>query len=70
MINELVLRECGLHEFDAFDMWKAGHMVKVGWIGMGAYLLVDLEGCPAAKFPGVEYVCGGNGAKSLQSFGQ
>ena len=49
---------------------KAGHMVKVGWIGMGTYLLVDLEGCPAAKFPGVEYVCCGNGSKSLQSFGQ
>ena len=45
-------------------------MVKVGWIGMGLYLLVDLEGCPAAKFLGVEYVCGGNGSESLQSFGQ
>ena len=51
-------------------MMKAGHMVKVGWIWMGTYLLVDLEGCPAAKFPGVEYVCGGNGSKSLQSFDQ
>ena len=46
------------------------HMGKVGWIGMGTYLLVDLEGCPAAKLPGVEYVCGGNGSISLQSFGQ
>ena len=53
-----------------FDMWKAGHMVKVGWIWMGTYLFVDLEGCPAAKFPGVEYICGGNGCKALQSFGQ
>ena len=51
-------------------MWKAGHMGKVGWIWMGTYLLVDLEGCPAAKFPGVEYICGGNCSKALQSFGQ
>ena len=43
-------------------------MGKVGWIGMGTYLLVDLEGCPAAKFPSVEYICGGNGSKALQSF--
>ena len=26
-------------------------MGKVGWIGMGTYLLVDLEGCPAAELP-------------------
>ena len=37
---------------------------------MGTYLLVDLEGCPAAKFPGVGYICGGNCSKALQSFGQ
>ena len=51
-------------------MWKAGLMVKVRWIWMGTYLLVDLEGCPAAEFPGIEYICGGNGSKALQSFGQ
>ena len=45
-------------------------MVKVGWIGVGAYLLMDLEGCPTAKLPSVEYVGGGNGAKSLESFSQ
>ena len=45
-------------------------MGKVGWIEMGTYLLVDLEGCPAAKSLGVEYICGGNGSKALQSFGQ
>ena len=66
---ELVRCECGLHEFDAFDVWEAGHMVEVGWIWMSAYLLVDLEGCSAAKFPGVEDIRGGNGAKALQSFG-
>ena len=70
MMNGVVCCKCGLHEFDAFDMWKAGHMSKVGWIGVGTYLLVDLEGCPATKFPGVKYVCGGNGSKSLQSFDQ
>ena len=45
-------------------------MVKVGWIWMCTYLLVDLEGCSAAKFLGVEDIRGGNGAKALQSFGQ
>ena len=59
----------GLHEVDAFNMWEAGHVVKVGWIRVGTYLLMDLEGCPAAKLSSVEYVCGGNGSKSLQSFG-
>ena len=42
-------------------------MIKVGWIGMGTYLLVDLEGCPAAKFPGVEYICGCNACRVLVS---
>ena len=45
-------------------------MVEVGWIGVGAYLLMDLEGCPAAKLPSIEYVGGGDGSKSLESFGQ
>ena len=45
-------------------------MVKVGWVGVGAYLLMDLEGCPTAKLPGIEYVGGGDCAKSLKSFGQ
>ena len=66
---ELAIGETGFHVLDAFDMWKAGHMVKVGWIWMCTYLLVDLEGCSAAKFPGVEDIRGGNGAKALQSFG-
>ena len=51
-------------------MGEAGHVVKVGWTGVGTYLLMDLEGCPAAKLPSVEYVCGGNGSKSLKSLGQ
>ena len=45
-------------------------MVKVGWIGVGTYLLMDLEGCPTVKLPSVEYVCGGNGSKSLKTLGQ
>jgi hypothetical protein len=49
-------------------MWKAGHMVEVEWIWMCTYLLVDLEGCSAATFPGVEDIRGGDGAKTLQSF--
>ena len=66
----MIRHESGLHEFDAFNMGEAGHVVKVGWIGMGTYLLMNLKGCPAAKLPSVEYVCGGNGSKSLESFGQ
>ena len=45
-------------------------MVKVRWIWVGAYLLMDLEGCPTAKLPGVEYVGGGDCSESLNSFGQ
>ena len=67
---KLLFRESGFHEFDAFDMGEAGHVVKVGWIGMSTYLLMDLKGCTAAKLPSIEYVCGGNGYKSLESFGQ
>ena len=62
--------ESGLHEFGAFNMGEAGHVVKVGWIEVSTYLLMNSEGCPAAKLPSVEYVCGGNGSKSLESFGQ
>ena len=51
-------------------MGEAGNVVKVGWIGMGTYLLVNLKSCPAVELPSVEYVCGGNGSKSLESFGQ
>ena len=45
-------------------------MVEVGWIGVGAYLLMDLESCPTAKLPGVKDVVGDDGFKSLKSFGQ
>ena len=65
----MLRRESGLNEFDAFNMGEAGHVVKVGWFGMGTYLLMNLYGCPAAKLLSVEYVCGGNGSKSLESFG-
>ena len=50
-------------------MGEAGHVVKVGWVGMGTYLLMNLEGCSAAKLSSVEYVCGGNSYKSLESLG-
>ena len=66
---KLLCRESGLHEFDDFDMGETGHVVKVGWIGMGTDLLMNLKGCPAAKLP-VEDECGGNGSKSLESLGQ
>ena len=67
---ELVRREYGLHGFDDLNVWEAGHMVKVRWIWVGAYLLMDLEGCPTAKLPSVEYVGGGDCFKTLKSFGQ
>ena len=66
---KLVRRECGLHEFDAFNVWVAEHVVKVGWILMGADLLMDLERCSTVKFPSVEYVGGGNCSEALKNFG-
>ena len=66
----MLRRESGLHEFDVFNMGEAGHVVKVGWIEMSTYLLMNLKGCSAAKLASVEYVCGGNGYKSLKSLGQ
>ena len=51
-------------------MGEAGHVVEVGWIGVGAYLLMDLENCPTAKRPSIEDVGGGNGSKFLKGFGQ
>ena len=51
-------------------MREAGHVVKVGWIGMSTDLLMNLEGCPVAEFPSVEYICGSNGTKSLKILGQ
>jgi hypothetical protein len=67
---KLVRREYGLHEFDAFNVREAGHMVKVGWIGVGADLLMNLEGCLTVELPSVEYVGGSDCSKSLKSFGQ
>ena len=67
---KLLCRESGLHEFDAFDMGEAGHVVKVGWIGVSTALLMNLKGCPAAKLPSVEDECGGNGSKTLEGLGQ
>ena len=66
----MLCRESGLHEFDAFDMGEAGHVVKVRWIGVSTDLLMNLKGCPAANFLSVEDECGGNGSKSLDSLGQ
>jgi hypothetical protein len=67
---ELIRGEYGLHGFDALNMREAGHMGKVGWIWVGAYLLMDLEGCPTAKLPSVEDVGGGDCSKTLKCFGQ
>ena len=67
---KLLCREIGFHEFDAFDMGEAGHVFKVGWIGISTDFLMDLKGCPAAELPSVEDECGGNGSKSLESLSQ
>ena len=61
-------RRCTMNE--SWSAVSVGSMNLMVSIWMGTYLLVDLEGCPAVKFPGVEYVCGCNGSKALQSFGQ
>jgi hypothetical protein len=51
-------------------MGEAGHVVKVGWIGMSTDLLMYLKGCPTAKLPSIENECGGNGSKTLEGLGQ
>jgi hypothetical protein len=66
---KLVRRECGLHEIYAFNVREAGHTVKMGWSWMRADLLMDLEACPTAKLPSVEYVGGGNCSKAFEELG-
>ena len=62
---ELVCSECGLHEFDAFYVREAGHMIKEGWTWMDTYLFMNLKCCATAEFPSVEYVVGGDRTKAL-----
>ena len=66
----MLCREGGLHEFNVFDMGEAGHVVKVGWIGMSTNSLMYLKGCPTAKFPSIEDKGGSNGSKTLEGLGQ
>jgi hypothetical protein len=64
---ELVLIEGWFHILDAVDVGQPGDMVKEGWCRPGVDFLVDLEGCAAAVFPGVEYIVGGDGALVFES---
>ena len=47
---ELGICESGFHEFDAVDVWKVRDVVEERWCGPAADLLMDLEGCSAARF--------------------
>ena len=67
---ELAIGETGFHVLDAFDMWQAGDVVEEGWCGPAADLLMDLKGCSAAEFPGLQYECGGDGSIALEGFGE
>ena len=49
---ELAFSESRLHEFDAVNVWQVGNVVKERWCGPSGDFLIDLEGCPAAEFPG------------------
>ena len=59
----------------SIDLMLSMRERRVTWskwdgIGVGAYLLMDLEGCPTAKLLSVEYVGGGDCSKTLKCFGQ
>ena len=42
-------------------MGQSGDVVEEGWGGPVSDFLMDLKGCPAADFPGVKYIGGGDG---------
>ena len=50
---ELIIGECGVHEFGAIDVWQAKDVVEEGWCGPAADFFMDLEGCSAAEFQGI-----------------
>ena len=64
---ELVVCECGFHEFDVDNVGKSWYVVKEGWRGAVADLSVNLEGSVAAELPGGEYVRGGDDAASWKT---
>jgi hypothetical protein len=67
---ELVCSECGLHEFDAFNVREAGNVIKEGWIWIGTDLFINSKCCATTEFPGVEYVVGGDCSEALNCLGE
>ena len=67
---ELIIGESRFHEFDAVDVWQARDVVEKRWCGPAADFLMDLEGCSAAKFPGIQYECSGDGTIAFEGFGE
>jgi hypothetical protein len=67
---ELGICESGFHEFDAVDVWQARDVVEEGWCGPAADYFMDLEGCSAAEFPGIQYECSGDGTIAFEDFGE
>ena len=59
---ELVLCERWFHILDAVYVGQPGDVVEEGWCGPVGDFLVDLECCPTADFPGVEYIVGSDGS--------
>ena len=59
---ELVFSECWFHVLNAVYVGQSGDVVEKGWGGPGGDFLVDLECCPTADFPGVEYIVGSDGS--------
>ena len=55
---ELILGERWFHILDAVDVGQPRDMFEKRWCGPGNDCLVDLEGCPTADFPCVEYIVG------------
>ena len=45
-------------------------MVKEEWRGPAADSLMNLDGCSAAKFSGIEYVCCGDGTVASEDLGE
>jgi len=67
---ELIIGESRFHEFDAVDVWQARDVVEERWCGPAADFLMDLEGCSAAEFPGIQYECSGDGTIAFEGFGE
>ena len=67
---KLVISKSGFHAFDVVNVWQVRDVVEERWCGPAADFLMDLEGCSAAKFPGIQYECSGDGTIAFEGFGE